>query len=90
MNDIGQIECVTQLLDALIKERRQDALTYKEYLEKVKELSKQVVNSGGIDPTAYPSSINSPAKKALYDNFEHNEVLAAKIDTAVRHTKKAN
>lgn len=83
-------ERMSELLDALIEERRREALSYKEYLEKVKELSVQVVNSGGVDSTAYPSSINSPAQKALYDNLDHNEVLAVKIDTAVRYTKKAN
>ncbi|WP_295624608.1 type I restriction endonuclease subunit R [uncultured Nitrosomonas sp.] len=83
-------EKMSELLDALIEERRQQAIDYKEYLEKVKELSIQVVNAGGIDPSAYPSPINTPAKKALYDNLEKNETLALQIDTAVRHTKKAD
>jgi type I restriction enzyme R subunit len=78
------------LLDALIKDRRQQAIDYKAYLEKVKELSLQVVNPGGTNPSAYPGSINTPAKKALYDNLGGNEGLALRIDTAIRHTKKAD
>ncbi len=83
-------ERMSELLDALIEERRKQAITYKKYLEKVKELSIQVVNAGGINPSAYPSSINTPAKKALYDNLNNDEQLALRIDTAVRHTKKAD
>ena len=83
-------EKMSELLDALIEERRQQALDYKEYLEKVKELSVQVVNAGGINPHAYPKSINTPAKKALYDNLDNNEELVIHIDVAVRHTKKAD
>ena len=71
-------------------ERRQRAIDYKKYLEKVKELSVQVVNPGGVNPANYPSSIDSPAKKALYDNLGHNEDLAKRIDYAVLHTKKAD
>ncbi len=83
-------ERMSELLDALIEERRQQAIDYKEYLEKVKALSAQIVNAGGINPNAYPKSLNTPAKKALYDNLDQNEELAIRIDTAVRHTKKAD
>lgn len=83
-------EKMSELLDALIEERRQKAIDYKQYLEKIKELSAQVVNAGGVNSSAYPSSINTPAKKALYDNLGNNEGLALRIDTAVRHTKKAD
>lgn len=83
-------EKMSELLDALIQERRKQAIDYKEYLEKVKELSAQVVNAGGINPCAYPASINTSAKKSLYDNLEKNEALALQIDSAVKRTKKAD
>jgi len=83
-------ERMSELLDALIEERRQQAIDYKEYLKKVKELSIQVVNAGGINPASYPASLDTPAKKALYDNLENDESLALRVDTAVRHTKKAD
>jgi type I restriction enzyme R subunit len=83
-------EKMSELLDALIEERRRQAIDYKEYLEKVKELSIQVVNAGGVNPTDYPSDIDTPAKKALYDNLEHDEDLAVRVDYAVKHTKKAD
>ena len=83
-------EQMSELLDALIEERRQQAIDYKEYLEKVKELSVKVINAGGINPTDYPASIDTPGKKALYDNVGQDEVLVNKIDAAIRHNKKAD
>ena len=82
-------ERMSELLDALIDERRQQAIDYKKYLEKVKELSVQVVNAGGVESSDYPVSIDTPAKKSLYDNVEKDEILVIKIDAAIRHTKKA-
>lgn len=38
----------------------------------------------------YPQSLDTSAKRALYDNFGKDEVLANKIDTAIRYTKKAD
>mgnify|MGYP003663010686 CR=1 FL=1 len=81
-------ERMSELLDALIEERRQHAIDYKKYLEKVKELSMQVVNSGGISPSDYPNSVDTPGRKALYDNFGQDEILVAKIDSAVRYNKQ--
>jgi type I restriction enzyme, R subunit len=83
-------EKMSELLDALIEERRKQALDYKEYLQKIKELSVQVVNPGGINPATYPASIDSPAKKAMYDNFEPDELWVTKVDTAIRTAKKAD
>jgi type I restriction enzyme R subunit len=36
----------------------------------------------------YPVSLDSPARRALYDNLDCNEELAIRIDTAVRDIKK--
>lgn len=83
-------EKMSELLDALIEERRQQAIDYKEYLEKVKDLSARVVNAGGINPTDYPSSVNTPARKALYDNLDQDDDLSLRIDKAVRGTKRAD
>ncbi|MFC1513019.1 type I restriction endonuclease subunit R [Thermodesulfobacteriota bacterium] len=81
-------EEMSELLDALIKERREQALEYQKYLEKVKELAWAVTQPGGIPPEGYPKSLDSPAKRSLYDNLDKDEALALRIDTAVRYTKK--
>ncbi|MBE1286211.1 MAG: HsdR family type I site-specific deoxyribonuclease [Alteromonadaceae bacterium] len=81
-------ESMAALLDEIIKQRREQVISYQEYLEQIKALADKVVNpSGG---TSYPASINSPAKQAIYDNFGQDEVLALTIDDAVRNTKKAD
>ena len=83
-------ERMSELLDALIEERRKQAIDYKQYLEKVKELSMQVVNAGGVNPDEYPAGVNTPAKKALFDNLGQDEALAVAIHEAVMSNKKAD
>jgi len=79
-------EKMSELLDTLIKERKQKAIEYAEYLARATELAKKVQNPGeGMD---YPKSLDSRAKRALYDNLGNDEVLALAIDEAIRTTKK--
>lgn len=61
-------EKMSQLLDALIKQRKQEALNYKAYLARVVELSKRV--SEPATQSSYPTGINNGALRALYDNLE--------------------
>lgn len=61
-------EKMSQLLDALIKQRKQEALNYKAYLARVVELSKRV--SQPETQSSYPTGINNGALRALYDNLE--------------------
>jgi type I restriction enzyme R subunit len=66
-------EKMSELLDALIEERRRQALDYKAYLQKIVELTKRVQQP---ETQAYPLAINSPARRALYDNLRGIEGLA--------------
>ncbi len=60
-------EKMSQLLDALITQRRQEALDYKAYLAQIAEFTKQVANpSSG----SYPFGIVTPVLRALYDNLK--------------------
>ena len=79
-------EKMSELLDELIKERREQALEYREYLQKVKNLSKNVKKPE--TGTTYPNSINTSGKRSLYDNLDRNEELVLRIDKAIRLTKK--
>jgi type I restriction enzyme R subunit len=76
-------EKMSQLLDALIQQRRQQALDYAAYLAKIVDLTRQA--KSGPAAAAYPSALDSPAKRALYDNLEKNEAHALAVDIAVRH-----
>ena len=82
-------EQMSVLLDELIELRRKQALDYQEYLERIRELSRQVIRPEQ-SASEYPSSMDTNAKRAFYDNFGHDEVLATKIDSAIRYTKKAD
>ncbi len=78
-------ERMSILLNELIKERKQQTIDYLSYLEKIKELAKDLTSPG--TNTSYPSSINSKAKQALYDNLEEDEELAVELDNAIRNNK---
>ena len=82
-------DSMATLLDEIIKQRREQAISYQEYLEQIKALAKEVVNPTGNKGHNYPDTVDTLAKQAIYDNFGNDEVLTSKIDTAVRYTKKA-
>ncbi len=82
-------EHMSILLDELITLRRQKAVSYKEYLEKIKELSGKVLRPNTANSN-YPESINTDAKRALYDNLDQNEELVVKIDKAIKANKLAD
>ncbi|MEW5892810.1 MAG: type I restriction endonuclease subunit R [Pseudomonadota bacterium] len=69
-------ERMSHLLDALIEQRRQQALDYRAYLAKIVELTRQVKQPETHD---YPLPINSPARRALYDNLKAVPNLEAVI-----------
>jgi type I restriction enzyme R subunit len=73
-------EKMSELLDALIEQRRKGALDYQKYLAEVVQLAKQAKNP---PPGTYPSAMNTTAKRALYDNLDGNETLALAVHRAV-------
>jgi type I restriction enzyme R subunit len=79
-------ETMSGLLDALIRERKANALDYKAYLQKIVELTKKVK-----DPSLggnYPRSLDTSAKRALYDNLDKDEQIALDVDNAVLNSKQ--
>ena len=93
---------MSQLLRALIRKRKQDAVEYEKYLQELVELARKVQNSDAA--THYPSRINSPGRRAVYDNLvvrepppapyttnrEAKEHTALAVDEAVWNTRKAD
>jgi type I restriction enzyme R subunit len=61
-------EKMSQLLDALIVQRQQEALDYRAYLARIVELTRRVSRPENRSP--YPAAINTAALRALYDNLE--------------------
>ena len=79
-------EKMSELLDALIEQRKREALSYQEYLAQIVELTKK---AQGTETTAsYSAELNSKAKRALFDNLDGDEALALAIDEEIRLTKK--
>ena len=74
-------ERMSGLLDALIRQRKQEALDYKAYLARVVDLTRQISNAE--TRSSYPSGIDSAALRALFDNLE---TFAASQTPAVRQT----
>lgn len=83
-------DSMASLLDEIIQQRRQQAISYQEYLEQIRELACKVKKPAENSSKNYPESVDSPAKQAIFDNFGQDEMLSEKIDMAVRFTKKAD
>ncbi len=79
-------EKMSELLDLLIQERQNQAQEYEQYLARIVELARLVQNP--TSGAAYPKSLNTRAKRALYNNLENDEQLAINLDAAIQHTKK--
>lgn len=75
------------LLDEIIELRRKKAIEYKEYLEKIRDITQKVTQSTGR--ANYPEVINTSGKQALYDNFGKDIELTVKIDLAIQSNKLA-
>ena len=79
-------EKMSELLDTLIQERQHQAQEYEQYLARIIELARQVQNP--TSGTAYPKSLNTRARRVLYDNLGNNEQLAIALDAIIQRTRK--
>lgn len=78
-------EKMSEALDELIRQRREEALNYKELLEKYLALANQVAGKGR--QVSYPPSLNTSELRALYDNLGRDEALALQLDAVIRKNK---
>jgi len=79
-------EKMSELLDELIQQRKSQTEEYEKYLQKIIDLSRKVKKPE--DNPDYPSSINTKAKQALFDNMDKDEELSIMMDEGIRTTKK--
>jgi type I restriction enzyme R subunit len=75
---------MSALLDEIIAARKAKAIEYEEYLKRIAELAKRVEAGQGEET---PKALNTPGKRALYNNLNQNEELALRIDEAVKKTR---
>ncbi|WP_420024046.1 type I restriction enzyme subunit R domain-containing protein (plasmid) [Cereibacter azotoformans] len=76
-------ERMSDLLTDLVQKRRDDAIAYAEYLQRIAELVRAVKAGHGAE---YPSAMNTPGRKALYDNLDQDETRAQAVDAVIRET----
>jgi type I restriction enzyme, R subunit len=77
-------ERMSELLDDLIKQRQQEALSYKQYLEQLITLAQQV--GTGESGTPYPAWADTGAKRALLDLGMPEDLVVA-VDRKIMETK---
>jgi len=78
-------ERMSVLLDELIRERKEKAAQYANYLQKIVDFIKKLKST--TTTGSYPSAINTKAKRALYDNLNNNEQLALKTHENIINSK---
>lgn len=83
--DPAFFEEMSKLLSAIIQERKNNAINYAEYLQKIADLAKKV-NDGKSEET--PATLVTIAQRALYNNLNKNEELAMLIDSAIKNVKR--
>ena len=79
-------EKMSVLLDELIKLRKKATSEYEKYLLGIIALSRKVKRPETT--SEYPFSLNTNAKRALYDNLGKNESIANELDHKIMTTKK--
>ncbi len=84
LNDPTYFEKMSELLDEIIKFRKEQAEKYEEYLRRIAELAKKV-EAGQADDT--PPQLDTPGKRALYNNLNQNEDVALRINDTVKRTR---
>ena len=80
-------EEMSEVLDALIRRRRHDAIEYEAYLAKILALAEKIGQSG--TQGAYPSEIRSQAQRALFDNIQIPSVSGLQEDDTARRAEIA-
>ena len=83
-NDPAFYERMSQVLDEIIRFRKQQAEAYEEYLRRIADLARQLQQQTA-DTT--PSELDSPGKRALWSNLNGDLELALHIDRTVRQVR---
>lgn len=78
-------ETMSSLLDALIAQRRQDAIDYKQYLEDLIALAAKVGKKES--DTVYPAWAKNGAQKALVDFGWDDDAVAIQLDAVIAVAK---
>jgi len=84
LGDPAFYDTMSALLDEIIAARKARAIEYEEYLRRIAELAKRV-EAGQAEDT--PAEVDTPGRRALYNNLGKDRDLALKIDKVIRKTR---
>jgi type I restriction enzyme, R subunit len=84
LNDPAFYDKMSALLNGIIADLKALRIDYESFLKRIAELAKQVQAGKATDT---PEKLNTPGKRALYNNLNKDEALALKIDETVRRVR---
>ncbi len=84
LNDPEFYARMSELLDELIRERKEKALDYEDYLKRIAEIAK-MVNVGAASDT--PDELDTPGKRALYNNLGQEKELAIMLHRKIKEVR---
>lgn len=87
LSDPAYFARLSTLLDEIIKRRKAKALDYEAYLKELEALIGRVVK--GVADNV-PARLDTPARRALYNNLGHDEALALLVDAKINEVRPAD
>jgi type I restriction enzyme R subunit len=84
LNDPAFYDKMSALLNEILADLKALRIGYEEFLKRIADLAKQVQAGKGADT---PEKLNTPGKRALYNNLNQDEALALTIDETVRRVR---
>ena len=84
LNDPAFYDRMSTLLVEILDDLRSQQIDYEEFLKRIADIAKRV-QEGKAEDT--PVALNTPGKRALFNNLSNDETLALKIDEVVRRVK---
>jgi hypothetical protein len=84
LNDPAFYESMSALLKDVLADLRANRISYEEFLQRIADLATKV-QSGKADTT--PKALDTPGKRALFNNLGQDETLALRIDAEVKRMR---
>jgi type I restriction enzyme R subunit len=84
LNDPAFYDKMSALLKEILEDLKGLRIDYETFLKRIADLAKQVQAGKAADT---PEKLDTPGKRALYNNLTKDEALALKIDETVRRVR---
>jgi len=84
LNDPAFYDKMSVLLNEVLADLNALRIDYETFLKRIADLAKQVQAGKAVDT---PEKLDTPGKRALYNNLNKDEALALRIDETVRRVR---